>query len=327
MLNLFLAQMNHPSYLLNPGDMFQVDPDCVMLATGKKKPRSRPQGKPKWLRAKQGAQVTEGEEAEGEAEAEAEDGEAAAAEEEGSEETVKATEEDKEQLARRLKFLSRVARQVLGADKSEITVKKKQRLRTFIKEAREVSSKLGRKDSEMDISTDLVGSVNSMLKEMILNDPKVADRAQSTGAFTAEETAKASGEAADTQEGSTSTAEAAPAEATPAEATPKPEEAGKKKGTVKGYTMSSREVDQLSKLVEKAEENPVDESKPYATPWEPRPYMSPFAFIPRYLEVNQNICAAVYLRHPVARRGFAEVPSPFPPSVMQLAFNWYLRRR
>lgn len=315
--------MNHPSYLLNPGDMFQVDPDCVMLATGKKKPRPRPQGKPKWLRAKQGAQATEGEEAEGEAEAEAEDAEATA-EEEGSEGTVTVTEADKEQLARRLKFLSRVARQVLGADKSDITVKKKQRLRTFIKEAREVSSKLGRKDSEVDISTDLVGSVNSMLKEMILNDPKVADRAQSTGAFTAEETAKAAGEAAEAQEDSAPTAEATPAEATPK---PKPEEAGKNKEPVKGYTMSSREVDQLSKLVQKAEENPVDESKPYATPWEPRPYMSPFAFIPRYLEVNQNICAAVYLRHPVARRGFAEVPSPFPPSVMQLAFNWYLRRR
>lgn len=320
--------MNHPSYLLNPGDMFQVDPDCVMLATGKKKPRPRPQGKPKWLRAGQTAEAAEGEEAEGEAEAQAEDAEATA--EDGvSEEKVKATEEDKEQLVRRLKFLSRVARQVLGAEKKEITVKKKQRLRMFIKEAREVSSKLGRKDNDMDISKDLVGSVNSMLKEMILNDPNVADRAQSTGTFTAEETAKASGAATEAQEDSAPTAAAAPAEGAPAEATPKPksEDAAQKKEPAKRYTMSPREVDQLSKLVQKAEENPVDESKPYATPWEPRPYMSPFAFIPRYLEVNQNICAAVYLRHPVARRGVAEVPSPFPPAVMQLAFNWYLRRR
>lgn len=77
----------------------------------------------------------------------------------------------------------------------------------------------------------------------------------------------------------------------------------------------------------RARENPVDESKPYATPWEPRPYMSAFAFIPRYLEVNHNICSAVYLRHPVARPGLAEVPSPFPTENLQLAFNWYLRRR
>lgn len=67
--------------------------------------------------------------------------------------------------------------------------------------------------------------------------------------------------------------------------------------------------------------------KPYATPWTPRPYMSAFAFIPRYLEVHHAICSAVYLRHPVARPGFSEVPSPFPESALQLAHNWYLRRR
>jgi hypothetical protein len=73
--------------------------------------------------------------------------------------------------------------------------------------------------------------------------------------------------------------------------------------------------------------NRRDASKPYMTPWRPRDYMSAFAFIPRYLEVNQNICAAVYLRHPVARPGLAEVPTPFPFETGQLAFNWYLRRR
>lgn len=62
-------------------------------------------------------------------------------------------------------------------------------------------------------------------------------------------------------------------------------------------------------------------------PWRPREYMSAFAFIPRYLEVNQNICSAVYLRHPVARPGLAEVPTPFPEPLSQLAFNWFLRRR
>jgi ribosomal protein S4 len=66
---------------------------------------------------------------------------------------------------------------------------------------------------------------------------------------------------------------------------------------------------------------------PYKTPWRPRDYMSAFAFIPRYLEVNQNVCAAVYLRHPVARPGLAEVPTPFHIETGQLAFNWYLRRR
>ncbi|KAI4946646.1 hypothetical protein J4E91_007336 [Alternaria rosae] len=73
--------------------------------------------------------------------------------------------------------------------------------------------------------------------------------------------------------------------------------------------------------------NKRDAQAPYATPWRPRDYMSAFAFIPRYLEVNQNICAAVYLRHPVARQGLAEVPTPFHIETGQLAFNWYLRNR
>lgn len=73
--------------------------------------------------------------------------------------------------------------------------------------------------------------------------------------------------------------------------------------------------------------NKRNAAAPYATPWRPRDYMSAFAFIPRYLEVNQNICAAVYLRHPVARPGLAEVPTPFGIETGQLAFNWYLRRR
>jgi len=61
--------------------------------------------------------------------------------------------------------------------------------------------------------------------------------------------------------------------------------------------------------------------------WKTKDYMSPFAFIPRYLEVNQNVCSAVYLRHPVARPGLAEVPSPFSSELLTLAFQWYLRRR
>jgi len=98
---------------------------------------------------------------------------------------------------------------------------------------------------------------------------------------------------------------------------------------------TSEDVSLISSAFEFAEENTLeraslnrhDTTKPYATPWRPRPYMSAFAFIPRYLEVNQNICAAVYLRHPVARPGFSEVPSPFSQDTNQLAFNWYLKRR
>ncbi|EWC48496.1 hypothetical protein DRE_07740 [Drechslerella stenobrocha 248] len=61
--------------------------------------------------------------------------------------------------------------------------------------------------------------------------------------------------------------------------------------------------------------------------WQPKRFMNLFAFIPRYLEVNHNICHAVYLRHPVARSGSTEIPNPFNNETMQLAYNWYLRRR
>jgi len=91
-------------------------------------------------------------------------------------------------------------------------------------------------------------------------------------------------------------------------------------------TLTKRDLALIKQQVKLELENPYDPSKPYLTPWLPRPYMSPFAFIPRYLEVNQKICAAVYLRHPVARKGAAEVPTPFPENISQMAFNWYLRR-
>ncbi len=83
----------------------------------------------------------------------------------------------------------------------------------------------------------------------------------------------------------------------------------------------------LTQALENARDNPVDPSKPYATPWRPREYISPFAFVPRYLEVHHKVCSAVYLRHPVARPGLGEVPTPYPVETNGLAFNWYLRRR
>lgn len=90
---------------------------------------------------------------------------------------------------------------------------------------------------------------------------------------------------------------------------------------------SDDELEILREALRQLRENPIDHTKPYATPWRPREYMSAFAFIPRYLEVNQNICAAVYLRHPVARPGMSEVPTPYDESIMGAAFAWYLRRR
>lgn len=95
----------------------------------------------------------------------------------------------------------------------------------------------------------------------------------------------------------------------------------------KAANLTPDQLRTLRQALEEARDNPIDPTKPYATPWRPRQYMSAFAFIPRYLEVNPKICAAVYVRHPVARPGLAEVPTPFSVDTNSLAHNWYLRRR
>ncbi|EMR08889.1 ribosomal protein S4 [Pneumocystis murina B123] len=46
-------------------------------------------------------------------------------------------------------------------------------------------------------------------------------------------------------------------------------------------------------------------------PYIPRPYMSPFSFVPVYLEVSYLTCSGIYLRHPKSRLGVSEIPSPF----------------
>lgn len=92
-------------------------------------------------------------------------------------------------------------------------------------------------------------------------------------------------------------------------------------------SLTSAQMQVLRDALTQARENPIDPSKPYATPWRPRDFMSPFAFIPNYLEVHQRVCSAVYLRHPVARPGLGEVPTPFHSETLGLAHNWYLKRR
>lgn len=309
--------MNHATYLLNPGDMFQVDPDAVMFATGKIKPKKQPQEqasdaprvkKSRKRKAKAAGNSEAAEEAAAAPEADEDSIEPAEGEEAEAEATTdKVSPEDTpEVLQKRLRFLARNARELLQLNKRGVSVKKKQQIRAFMKQAKAVSSKLGRKDGEEAITDDLVATITKTLKELAINDPNIAERAEQSGAFTPEQTAEAK-EAAEPQ--------AAEPEASKPAPPPKP------------YQFSDEEQQQLESVLRYYEENPVDPTKPYRTPWEPRPFMSPFAFIPRYLEVNQNICAAVYLRHPVARQGMSEIPSPFPPSVQELAFNWYLRRR
>lgn len=58
-------------------------------------------------------------------------------------------------------------------------------------------------------------------------------------------------------------------------------------------------------------------------------YATPFIFIPAYLEVSFPTCSTVYLRHPTARPGYSEVPTPYDADgeVVRLAWEWYAKVR
>ncbi|OTA52157.1 alpha-L RNA-binding motif-containing protein [Hypoxylon sp. EC38] len=285
--------MPYPAYRLNPGDMFQVDPERVLYATGAPKPDVN-KIKPSKLKNKK-ASASEGEEEDAEVKEEAE----APAEEETSEaKEAEAAEQDPDTTdapepvkvdmkptRKQIQELAEKAKTILLEE--DVAVNQKRKLRGLLKQMKPLLSRAGRPDASPSEIADELSSLVSGLN--------LADTSTSTPTPTADNAAA-----------------------------PKQEEDP-------FADLSRQELEKLGRhmvdYIRDQEENPYDPSKPYKTPWKPRPYMAPFAFIPKYLEVNPNVCAAVYLRHPVARLGSAEVPTPFPREVNQLAFNWYLRRR
>lgn len=69
-----------------------------------------------------------------------------------------------------------------------------------------------------------------------------------------------------------------------------------------------------------------DPTKPYFTPWTPRPFIGCFAILPHHLEISFETCHAIYLRNPVSRPGHSEVISPFPEAVHERAYMYYARK-
>lgn len=65
------------------------------------------------------------------------------------------------------------------------------------------------------------------------------------------------------------------------------------------------------------------------TPFHLPPYASPFIFLPAYAEVSFPTCSAVYVRHPTARPGYSEIPTPYDADgeIVRLAWEWYSKRR
>jgi ribosomal protein S4 len=257
--------MLYPAYQLNPGDMFQVDPDRVLFATGKPK---------KKVQARKSGGATESDLAEEEQAEEDAEGEGEAAEAE-SPETVAGEEiKDPKEVLTSLLYQ---AKDVLAGD-TDASAKRKRALRAFQKTVRRT---LSRKNSQTAAMEDLESQFAELTSKLNIS---VAEPASTN-----------------------------------------PED--KQTPSTETRTITSFQKKQIEQALAVMRENPVDPSKPYATPWMPRPFMSAFAFIPRYLEVQHSICSAVYLRHPVVRPGLAEVPTPFNSEVLGLAFNWYLKRR
>jgi len=58
-------------------------------------------------------------------------------------------------------------------------------------------------------------------------------------------------------------------------------------------------------------------------------YASPHLFIPAYIEPSFSTCSAIYVRHPTARPGYSEIPTPYDAdgAVVRYAWEWYVKRR
>ncbi|CAK1361467.1 37S ribosomal protein NAM9, mitochondrial [Cercospora beticola] len=282
-------KMIYPGYQLNPGDMFSVDPEMVMFATGARKFKSSSPRSTQEARRRREAGIAEAETKAAKKEV------ARSAEDEILEPKAEATETEADDDATatnystELKRLMRRAKTILDESKMKLSAKRQQELRAFTKELKTTFSKI--KSMEDPTAEQTVEDFETALAEILTKVPQ----------------------------------DATPESEQPAAETTSSDPQAQL-GKEDAYR-ARKDAELLHAALERARSNPIDASKPYATPWEPREFMSAFAFIPRYLEVNQNICSAVYLRHPVARPGLAEVPTPFSAETMALGFNWYLRRR
>lgn len=83
-----------------------------------------------------------------------------------------------------------------------------------------------------------------------------------------------------------------------------------------------------------ATEAPAEETQPSKTdvgltPFYLPHFASPWLFIPAYIEPCFTTCSAIYVRHPTARPGYSEIPTPYDADgeVVRFAWEWYVERR
>jgi ribosomal protein S4 len=299
------AQMQYPGYLLNPGDMFSVDPEMVLFATGTPDHSHRTLSAPGiegvWYKGEYipppGGNTGKVNRSAKSKQVDPEEDqivdEVAEVEEEENADSV-----DAEAVPASAQILIHKALVTLRKDvkntellTKDLSAKRKQDLRSLAKDLRTAISKSNSASGKVteDMQKHWEKWFYDILKAIPGNVKIPASVAYLDPAVQAGEEVEKEGSNAVTKES----------------------------------VRPGRGVTKIiSEHLEKLKSYP--NSKPR---WFPRHYMSAFAFIPRYLEVNQNVCSAVYLRHPVARPGLAEVPSPFGAETGLLAFQWYLRRR
>lgn len=72
-----------------------------------------------------------------------------------------------------------------------------------------------------------------------------------------------------------------------------------------------------------------DPFRPKLTPFSLPHYASPWLFIPAYIEPQFSTCSAIYVRHPTARPGYSEIPTPYDAdgALIRYAWEWYVQRR
>ncbi|KIK01189.1 hypothetical protein K443DRAFT_678653 [Laccaria amethystina LaAM-08-1] len=97
-------------------------------------------------------------------------------------------------------------------------------------------------------------------------------------------------------------------------------------------TIAASKVDAGSPPAEgTAAEPPQKDSKPpdSLTPFHLPTYASPWLFIPAYIEPSFPTCSAIYVRHPTARPGYSEIPTPYDAdgALVRFAWEWYVQRR
>ncbi|CZS83926.1 unnamed protein product [Fusarium graminearum] len=230
---------------------------------------------------------------------------------------------EREVQLHRIKNLRVTAREILKGDMRQLSAKQKKDLRLFRDTAQRLLSL--REDRELD-AYELINQIQSQIQKLGTvdafrkADPTPAEPSSEGESSADEKAAKKNEVQVKRSEFKNQVLERG------LEGITNREDRDRARNILATHDLTNEEIRKLVYILKNDAENPIDHSKPYVTPWRPRPFMSAFAFIPRYLEVNPYICAAVYLRHPVARKGMAEVPTPFSYLTNQLAHNWYLGR-